>query len=109
VSKPKPTPSPSPSQTTSQSPSPTPTDSPTTPTTVVVLSSEVLGLNKDEVQVALSAKGLQVNLIPGTPLLTGDPKINTIYEASPLGSMPTGTTVNLSYYVESTPETNPNG
>ncbi|CAB4946553.1 unannotated protein [freshwater metagenome] len=109
VSKPKPTPSPTPSQSTSQSPSPTPTESPTTPTTVVVLSSEVLGLNKDEVQVALSAKGLVVNLLPGDPLLTGDPKINTIYEANPLGSMPAGTTINLTYFVEGTPQTNPNG
>ena len=108
---PNPSPSSSPSQTSSQSPSasPTPSTSPTTPATVVVLSSEVLGLNKDEVQVALEAKGLMVNLVAGTALQTGDPKINTIYDAMPLGSMPAGTTINLTYYTETAPPVDPVG
>ncbi|MEN9731343.1 MAG: hypothetical protein RL488_653 [Actinomycetota bacterium] len=111
VSKTTPTPSPSPSETASQSASPsaTPSDSPTSPSTVVVLSSEVLGLNKDEVQVALEAKGLMVNLVEGTALQTGDPKINTIYEALPLGTMPAGTTINLTFYTETAPPVDPVG
>jgi len=99
-----PSPSPSPSQSQSSSPSPSPSASPsaspTTPSTVVVLSSEVLGLNKDQVQVALEAKGLVVNPIAGTALQTGDPRINTIYDATPLGSMPVGTVITLTYYVD---------
>ena len=108
---PTPSASPSPSQTASQTPSasPTPSETPTTPATVVVLSSEVLGLNKDEVQVALQAKGLTVNLVAGTALQTGDPKINTIYDATPLGSMPAGTTINLTYYTETAPPVDPVG
>ena len=111
VSKTTPTPSPSPSETASQSASPsaTPSDSPTSPSTVVVLSSEVLGLNKDEVRVALEAKGLMVNLVEGAALQTGDPKINTIYEALPLGTMPAGTTINLTFYTETAPPVDPVG
>lgn len=109
VTKTEPTPSPSPTQTVTPTPSSTATETPTTPSEVVVLSSEVLGLNKDEVFVALEAKGLIVNLVEGTALQTGDPKINTIYEALPLGSMPSGTTINLTYYTETAPIVEPVG
>mgnify|MGYP000387826779 FL=1 len=109
----KTTPTPTPSETATQSATPSasasPSESPTTPSTVVVLSSEVLGLNKDEVKVALEAKGLLVNLVEGTALQTGDPKINTIYEALPLGSMPAGTTINLTFYTETAPPVDPVG
>ena len=113
VTKPTETPSPTPSQSQTTEPTPTPSSTPTaTPTqvpTVVVLSSEVLNLNKDEVFVALTAKGLNVNLVPGQELTTGDPRINTIYEVMPLGSMPEGTTINLTYYTESAPIIEPVG
>ena len=113
VTKPPETPSPTPSQSQTTEPAPTPSSTPTaTPTqvpTVVVLSSEVLNLNKDEVFVALTAKGLNVNLVPGQELTTGDPRINTIYEVMPLGSMPEGTTINLTYYTESAPIIEPVG
>ena len=108
-SNPSPTPSPSQSATQSATPSATPIETPTTPSSVVVLSSEVLGLNKDEVQVSLEAKGLIVNLVAGIALQTGDPKINTIYEALPLGAMPAGTTINLTYYTETAPPVDPVG
>ncbi len=108
---PAPTPSASPTNSASQTPSSSPSASatPTVPSDVVVLSSEVLGLNKDEVKVALEAKGLFVNLVEGTALQTGDPKINTIYEAMPLGTMPEGTTINLTYYAETAPAVDPVG
>ena len=109
VTKTSPSPTPSPSQSATATPSATPTETPTMPSTVVVLSSEVLGLNKDEVQVSLEAKGLIVNLVAGTALQTGDPKINTIYEALPLGTMPAGTTINLTYYTETAPPVDPVG
>lgn len=113
ITKPTETPSPTPSQSQTIEPAPTPITTPTaTPTsvpTVVVLSSEVLNLNKDEVFVALTAKGLNVNLVPGQELTTGDPRINTIYEVMPLGSMPEGTTINLTYYTESAPIVEPVG
>jgi serine/threonine-protein kinase len=113
VTKPSETPSPTPSQSQTTEPAPTPSNTPSeTPTqvpTVVVLSSEVLNLNKDEVFVALTAKGLNVNLVAGQELTTGDPRINTIYEVMPLGSMPEGTTINLTYYTESAPIVEPVG
>ncbi len=113
VTKPSVTPSPTPSQSQTTEPAPTPSNTPSeTPTqvpTVVVLSSEVLNLNKDEVFVALTAKGLDVNLVAGQELTTGDPRINTIYEVMPLGSMPEGTTINLTYYTESAPIVEPVG
>lgn len=113
VTKPSETPSPTPSQSQTTEPAPTPSNTPSeTPTqvpTVVVLSSEVLNLNKDEVFVALTAKGLDVNLVAGQELTTGDPRINTIYEVMPLGSMPEGTTINLTYYTESAPIVEPVG
>jgi serine/threonine-protein kinase len=111
VTKTAPAPSPTPSATVSPSPTPTATATatPTTPSDVVVLSSEVLGLNKDEVFVALTAKGLLVNLVEGTALQTGDPKINTIYEALPLGTMPSGSTINLTFYTETAPPVEPVG
>ena len=113
VTKPSETPSPTPSQSQTTEPAPTPSNTPSeTPTqvpTVVVLSSEVLNLNKDEVFVALTAKGLNVNLVAGQELTTGDPRINTIYEVMPLGSMPEGTTINLTYYTESAPVVEPVG
>ena len=68
-----------------------------------------MGQNKDEVSVALEAKGLDVNLVPGLELTTGDPRINTIYEVLPLGTMPVGTTINLTYYTESPPPIEPVG
>jgi hypothetical protein len=50
-----------------------------------------------------------VNLVEGTALQTGDPKINTIYEALPLGTMPAGTTINLTFYTETAPPVDPVG
>ena len=110
-SNPSATPTPTETSTNSSSatPSATPTITPTTPANVVVLSSEVLSLNKDEVKLALEAKGLVVNLVEGEALQTGDPRINTIYEALPLGSMPVGTTINLTYYIETAPPVDPTG
>ena len=111
VNKPSGDPTPTPSETSSSSPTPSasPSATPTTPANVIVLSSEVLSLNKDEVKVALEAKGLFVNLVEGEALQTGDPRINTIYEALPLGSMPEGTTINLTYYTETAPPVDPVG
>lgn len=108
-SAPAPSPTPTQSTTPTQTQSASPSATPTQPATVVVLSSEVLNLNKDEVKVALEAKGLIVNLVEGEGLQTGDPRINTIYEALPLGSMPAGTVINLTYYTETAAPVDPVG
>ena len=52
--------------------------------------------------------GLYVNQIPGTEVPTGDPRINTVYDASPLGTMPAGSVIDITYYVEAAPVVDPN-
>jgi serine/threonine-protein kinase len=104
---PVPTPSPTPTETPTITPTPTPTETPTTPSTATVFASDVLEQNVDVVETLLISKGLKVGRIEGTPLPTGDPRINTVYEATPLGSLPVGTTVNLTYYIEDTTQTAP--
>lgn len=68
---------------------------------VIVLLTDVAG---QDVQVAsdkLAAIGLDVEPVPGEVVDANDPKANTVYDASPLGSMDVGTTVRLLYFVPS--------
>ena len=103
----KPTPTPTQTKTATPTPTPTPTDTPTTTPNVTVLSTDVIGQNVDTVEKLLADKGLQVVRVKGDGLPTGDPKINTVYDASPLGSLAAGTTVNITYYVEDATQTAP--
>lgn len=109
VSQPAPTPTPTPTQTETPTPTPTPspTETPTTPSSTTVFSSDVIGQNVDTVEKLLADKGLTVVRIKGDGLPTGDTRINTVYDASPLGSLPVGTTVNITYYVEDSTQTAP--
>lgn len=103
-----PTPSESASVTPSVTPTITPSATPTPTSNAVVLLTDVLGLNVDEVRVNLEAMGLYVNQIPGTEVPTGDPRINTVYDANPLGTMPSGSVIDITYYVEAAPVVDPN-
>jgi serine/threonine-protein kinase len=76
---------------------PTPTTSPTA-TNVFVFSTDVVGLPLDQVTLKLEALGLFVEPVAGETVDALDPKVNTVYDAAPLGSMTTGTTVRLLYY-----------
>lgn len=109
LTQPTPTAKPTPTETptTSPTPTPTPTETPTTPSTTTVFASDVIEQNVDVVETLLIGKGLNVSRVEGTPLPTGDPRINTVYEATPLGSLPVGTTVTVTYYVEDTTQTAP--
>ena len=104
-----PTPTPTPTVTPTQTPTETPTPTPTatTPSTATVFSSDVIGQNVDTVESLLKDKGLLVTRVKGTGLPTGDTRINTVYEASPLGSMPVGSTLTITYYVEDSTQTAP--
>ena len=87
--------------------SPTQSASPTA-SEVVILSSDVVGLPLAEVTVKLEALGLFVEAVAGETVDSLDPKVNTVYDAAPLGAMPTGTTVRLLYYTPSSqPEPSP--
>lgn len=109
LSQPAPTPTPTETPTQTQTPTATetPTETPTTPTTTTVFSSDVIGQNVDAVESLLQEKGLLVTRIKGDGLPTGDPRINTVYEASPLGSMDVGSAVTITYYVEDSTQTAP--
>lgn len=109
LTQPTPTATPTPTQTptVSPTPTPTPTETPTIPSTATVFASDVLDQNVDVVETLLIGKGLAVSRIEGTPLPTGDPRINTVYAATPLGSLPVGSTVIVTFYVEDTTQTAP--
>jgi serine/threonine-protein kinase len=111
LNQPAPTASPTPTETPTIAPTPTatetPTETPTTPTTTTVFSSDVIGQNVDAVESLLQEKGLLVTRVKGDALPTGDPRINTVYEASPLGSMDVGTAVTVTYYIEDSTQTVP--
>jgi serine/threonine-protein kinase len=104
---PTPTPTPTPTETPTPTPTPTPTETPTTPSSTTVFASDVMEQNVDVVEALLIGKGLRVNRVEGTALPTGDPRINTVYEATPLGSLPVDTTVKVTYYIEDTSQTAP--
>lgn len=98
----QPTPTASPTQTASQTPSPTPTPS-GSPTSVVLLLADVFGKNVTDVAADLAAMGLDVKAIAGEQLDAGDDRIQTVYDASPLGNLDPGTTITLRYYVQKPP------
>jgi serine/threonine-protein kinase len=67
---------------------------------IVVLLTDVQGKNVADVSADLSAKGLLVNAMAGEELPAGDPRIMTVYDAAPLGTLTAGTVVQLTYYVQ---------
>ena len=84
--------------------SPTPSAS-TTSANVFVFTSDVVGLPIDEVTAKLEALGLFVEAVAGETVDPLDPKVNTVYDAAPLGSLPPATTVRLLYYTPSSEPT----
>jgi serine/threonine-protein kinase len=84
---PQPTPSPTvPSKTTTQSASPTPTN--TAGNTVTLLLVDVSGKNFGEAANYVLGLGLKVETVAGDGLPSFDPRIQTVYDASPLGNNP---------------------
>jgi hypothetical protein len=55
----------------------------------------------------LEDKGLVVVRVPGAALPAGDPRLNTVYEAAPLGSLAVGTPVTITFYIEDTTQSAP--
>ena len=95
--KPQISPSPTPSNSQTETPSPTPTPTETVET-VTVLLSNYQGQDVSLVVPMLTDIGLEVEPIAGTSLPADDPRISQVYDISPLGSLPTGTTVQVYYY-----------
>jgi serine/threonine-protein kinase len=98
-----PAPTSTPSPTASQTPTPTQTPSatptPTSPDQVVVLSSDIFGLNIDDAASYLESLGLVVQRSEGLEVANDDVRLLTVYDASPLGQIAKGTTISLVYYV----------
>lgn len=84
--------------------SPTPSAS-TTSANVFVFTSDVVGLPIAEVTAKLEVLGLFVEAVAGETVDPLDPKVNTVYDAAPLGSLPPATTVRLLYYTPSSEPT----
>jgi len=105
----KPAPTPTGSQSTNYgSASPVPSLSPSaSPTAVTLLTTDVIGKDVYEVSSKLISLGLQVSTIPGDPVDAADPRLMTVYQATPLGTLQPGTTVTLTYYVQQTDNSSP--
>jgi len=104
---PEPTSSPTPSQsaspTPSQSASPSPSPTPTDPNTVIVLSSDIFGMNLDAATVYLQDLGLLVEPLEGLVVPADDARVQTVYDATPLGTLAKGDTITLIYYIAEQP------
>jgi len=97
---PTPTPTQSPTQTTepeqTEEPEPEPSDE---PKNVLLLRSDVVGVNLSEVTASLTEQGFVVNAIPGELIPGDDPRVRTVYAVSPTGSIAEGSTIDVTYYV----------
>ena len=80
---------------------------PTAPTPVTVLLADIQGKQISDVLTTLTAKGLVAEAVGGTLVPVDDPKSMTVYDATPLGNMPAGSSIKLFYYVPDTGETSP--
>lgn len=110
---PEPTTSPTPSQSAtpseSASPTPTPSDTPTDPNTVIVLSSDIFGMNLDAATAYLESLGLVVSPMEGLVLPADDVRVQTVYDATPLGTLAKGDTITLIFYIADQPVGNGTG
>lgn len=93
----KPTSSSTPTNTQTQSAEPTPSAS---PTKIVLMLGDVAGLNVTDVSTQLNELGLKVIPVAGDQLPAGDERIQTVYDAKPLGSLMPGDEITIYYYVQ---------
>jgi serine/threonine-protein kinase len=104
---PEPTTSPTPSQSStpseSASPSASPSPSPTDPNTVIVLSSDIFGMNLDAATVYLEGLDLVVSPMEGLVVPADDARVQTVYDATPLGTLAKGDTITIVYYIADQP------
>jgi serine/threonine-protein kinase len=83
----------------SSSPSSTPTTSASpTEATVLLLSTDIDGKNISDVESQLATMGLVVNSEVGELVSPDSPLLYQAYQASPLGTLPLGTTITVKYY-----------
>ncbi|WP_382309010.1 serine/threonine protein kinase [Herbiconiux sp. UC225_62] len=86
---------PTPTKTT---PPPSPTPTPTQTSNVVTISEgELKGKTFDEAAQILSDKGLSANRVEGNAAPAAD-QVDVVYQATPVGNVPKGTTIDLTVY-----------
>jgi hypothetical protein len=68
--------------------------------TIYVVPTDLIGLSTSEAMAKLEALGLRGELVAGEALEAGEPRINFVYDAAPLGSVPVDKVVKLLYYTE---------
>ena len=98
VFQPSGTPTPSPTSSVPSSGGPSPSAS-STEAEVQVTTTDVMGFNVSDVYNKLTALGLQVVAVPGSTLSNNDARVLTVYDASPLGTLHVGDTIQIIYYV----------
>ncbi|MEL0237666.1 MAG: serine/threonine-protein kinase [Aquiluna sp.] len=69
------------------------------PRNVLVLRSEIIDQNLSDVTAKLTEQGFVVNAIPGELIPGDDPRVRMVYAVSPTGSIPEGSTIDVTYYV----------
>ena len=69
------------------------------PDTVVIRYEDVEGRSIAEVTSYLNNLGFSVNAVAGQVLDGEDPRVRTVYSATPLGNIPVGEEITVSYYV----------
>ncbi|MEY2946368.1 MAG: hypothetical protein RL243_1145 [Actinomycetota bacterium] len=108
ANKPAPSSSPNPSQSSWGSVGPVPSVTPSaSPTAVTLLTTDVVGKDIYVASSYLASLGLQPQTVAGTQVDASDPRLMTVYLASPLGTLQPGTVVTLTYYVQQTDNSSP--
>jgi hypothetical protein len=68
-----------------------------------VLSSDIFGMNLDAATVYLQDLGLLVQPLEGLAVPADDARVQTVYDATPLGTLAKGDTITLIYYIADQP------
>jgi hypothetical protein len=67
---------------------------------VVITTQDIITLDVNVDAAKVNAMGLEANTVAGIAVPAGDPRLMTVYNADPLGNLPLGTIVTLTYYVQ---------
>jgi serine/threonine-protein kinase len=101
------TPSASPTTTETNSNTAEPSPTATVSQDVVVLLADIQGKKVTDVAAELGLLGLVVNAVAGEVVAEDDPRVMTVYSATPLGTLKLGTQIEVLYYVAGTPSPSP--
>ncbi|MGA1836714.1 serine/threonine protein kinase [Herbiconiux sp. 11R-BC] len=84
---------------TSSTPTATTPTASSTPTVAVVSEADLKGKTFDQAATLLSSMGLSAARVPGNAAPTKD-QVDVVYQATPVGNVPKGTTIQLTVYTD---------